>query len=114
MTAEHRNDDKMASDKDGPEASVNDKAWLETLVLPCKELNDFKQDMRWDLSEFKNDVRKTMKDDLTEFKDEVLQELQSQSSSIMEVQTQIVDLELACLKLQDTTDSSETEPKEVG
>lgn len=43
-----------------------------------------------------------MKEDLTEFKDEVLQELQSQIASIVEAQTQIADLESACLKIKCT------------
>ena len=82
------------------EASINNV--LESLSQLSKELKDFKQDMRKDLSEFKSDVTKTMKDDLAEFKEEVLRELQSQNASITEAQTSIADLESVCLELKDT------------
>lgn len=69
-TVEHGedgNNEEAASGKASIEASINHNILLKSLTLLYKELKDFKQDMRQDLSEFKNDVKKTMKDDLTEF-----------------------------------------------
>ena len=92
-------EEEMATSRSN-EASINNV--LESLSQLSKELKDFKQDMRKDLSEFKSDVTKSMKDDLAEFKAEVLSELQSQNASITEAQTRIADLESVCLELKDT------------
>ena len=62
------------------------------LTTLTKELKDFKQDLRWDLGEFKNEITKAMKDNFREFKEEVLQELQ----------VRIANLESACLEMKAT------------
>lgn len=62
-TTEHGedgNDEETASGEANVIASVNQNTLLEGLTLLSEELKDFKQDMRRDLSEFKNDVKKTM------------------------------------------------------
>lgn len=82
------------------EASTDQNALLQALTMLCTELKDFKQEMRRDLDEFKNDVKKVLKDDLSEFKGEVMQELQNQKNSIAGAQTQIADMDLACLEMK--------------
>ncbi|KAG1952322.1 hypothetical protein F2P79_010243 [Pimephales promelas] len=94
--------DEGTASGNATEATVNQNTLLESLALLSKELKDFKQVVRQDPSDFKNDVMKTMKDDLVEFKTEVLRELQSQNANIIEAQTRIADLELACLEMKDT------------
>ncbi|XP_051233435.1 spermatogenesis-associated protein 16-like [Dicentrarchus labrax] len=75
-------------------ASINQNALLEGLTLLSKELKDFKEDVRTDLSEFKNDVNKAMKD-LAEFKDTV-------KMLALRRRKRIADLESACLEIRDT------------
>ncbi len=65
------NADQKGSDSNEETAvEADDVHWsalLKGRTLLSKELKDFKQDMRQDLSDLKNDGKKTMEEDLAEF-----------------------------------------------
>lgn len=83
-------------------ASTDESTLLKSLTELSKEIKDLKQDIKKDLSEFKNEVKTTMKADFSEFKADVLREIQNQNATIAEAQTRIVDLESACSELKET------------
>lgn len=82
--------------------SIDQSILLESLSELSKEIKDLKQDIKKDLSEFKNEVKTTMKEDFSEFKADVLREMQNHNANIAEAQTRIADLETACSELKDT------------
>ncbi len=63
-------DQKGSDSNEEPAVEADDVHWsalLKGRTLLSKELKDFKQDMRQDLSDLKNDGKKTMEEDLAEF-----------------------------------------------